>query len=96
MENPFSVDNYVYDDITGAIGHTPLVLLKQLGADLPVPLFAKVEFFNPGGSIKDRIAMNIIDDAEEKGLLKPGGTVVEATSGNTGVGLAIVSAIRGY
>lgn len=86
----------VFDNIIGTIGHTPLVRLSKFDKDLPSPLYAKVEFFNPGGSIKDRIGMNIIDDAERKGLLKPGGTVVEATSGNTGVGLAIVAAIRGY
>lgn len=96
MKLPLSEKQRVYKDITGTIGGTPLVQLKKLGADLPNPLLAKIEFFNPGGSIKDRIAMNIIDDAEEKGLLKPGGTVVEATSGNTGVGLAIVAAMRGY
>ncbi len=93
---PFSKKQRVYDDITGAIGKTPLVQLKKLGANLKSPLFAKIEFFNPGGSVKDRIAINIIDDAEEKGLLKPGGTVVESTSGNTGVGLAIICALRGY
>lgn len=86
----------VYDDIIGTIGKTPLVRLGKLGADLPCPLYAKIEFFNPGGSVKDRIGMNIIDDAERKGKLKPGGTVVEATSGNTGVGLAIICALRGY
>jgi cystathionine beta-synthase len=72
------------------------VRLSKLGVDLPCPLYAKIEFFNPGGSVKDRIGANIIDDAERQGLLKPGGTVVEATSGNTGVGLAIICAIRGY
>ena len=96
MKLPLSEKQRVYKDITGTIGSTPLVQLRKLGADLPNPLLAKIEFFNPGGSIKDRIAMNIIDDAEEKGLLQPGGTVVEATSGNTGVGLAIVAAMRGY
>ena len=96
MKLPLSDKQRVYKDITGTIGSTPLVQLRKLGADLPNPLLAKIEFFNPGGSIKDRIAMNIIDDAEEKGLLEPGGTVVEATSGNTGVGLAIVAAMRGY
>ncbi|MEX1247800.1 MAG: cystathionine beta-synthase [Anaerolineales bacterium] len=86
----------VYDNILGAIGHTPLVRLGKLGRDLPVPLYAKLEFLNPGGSVKDRIGTTIIDAAEREGRLKPGGTVVEATSGNTGVGLAIVCAIRGY
>ena len=93
---PFSNEQRVYQDITGTIGKTPLIQLNKLGADLPNPLFAKVEFFNPSGSIKDRIASNIIDDAEKKGLLKPGGTVVESTSGNTGAALAIICAQRGY
>ncbi len=86
----------VYDDVLQTIGKTPLVRLKRLGRDLPCPLYAKVEFFNPGGSVKDRIAVNIIGEAERSGRLKPGGTVVEATSGNTGVGLAMVCAKKGY
>lgn len=86
----------VYGDILQTIGKTPLVHLKRIGRSLPCPLYAKVEFFNPGGSVKDRIAVNIVQDAENKGLLRPGGTVVEATSGNTGVGLAIVCAQKGY
>ena len=98
MSNPLpeSETLRVYDNILGTIGHTPLVSLSKLGRDLPVPLYAKLEFFNPGGSVKDRIGTTIIDAAESEGRLKPGGTVVEATSGNTGVGLAIVCAIRGY
>ncbi len=86
----------VYDDILQAIGKTPLVRLARLGANLPCPLYAKVEFFNPGGSVKDRIAVNIIEEAERSGRLKPGGMVVEATSGNTGLGLAMVCAKKGY
>src|SRR5512143_2124571 len=86
----------VYDDVLQVIGKTPLVHLRQLGRGLPCPIYAKVESFNPGGSIKDRIAVNIIEEAERSGRLKPGGTVVEATSGNTGVGLAIVCAKKGY
>ncbi len=86
----------VHDDILQSIGNTPLVRLNSVARDLPCPLYAKVEYFNPGGSVKDRIALNIITEAEESGRLKPGGTVVESTSGNTGVGLAIVCAIRGY
>jgi len=78
------------------IGKTPLVRLRRLGSDLPCPLYAKVEFFNPGGSVKDRIAVNIIEEAERTGRLKPGGMVVEATSGNTGLGLAMVCARKGY
>ena len=86
----------VYDDILQTIGKTPLVRLKRLGRDLSCALYAKVEFFNPGGSVKDRIAVNIIEEAERSGRLKPGGTVVEATSGNTGMGLAMVCAKKGY
>ncbi len=86
----------VFDDILQAIGRTPLVRLQRVGRDLPCPLYAKVESLNPGGSVKDRIAVNMIEEAERSGRLKPGGTVVEATSGNTGVGLAMVCAIKGY
>ena len=86
----------VYDNIVDTIGRTPLVRLSRLGRDLASPLYAKVEYFNPGGSVKDRIGLNIINEAEESGRLKPGGTVVESTSGNTGVGLAIICALRGY
>lgn len=86
----------VYDSIVETIGQTPLVRLGRIGRHLPSPLYAKIEFFNPGGSVKDRIAFNIIDEAEKSGRLKPGGTVVESTSGNTGVGLAIISALKGY
>lgn len=86
----------VYDSILETIGNTPLVRLNNIGRDLPCPLYAKVEFFNPGGSVKDRIGLNMIEEAEREGRLKPGGTVVEATSGNTGVGLAIACALKGY
>ena len=78
------------------IGHTPVVPLRRVTYGLPYRVLAKLEFLNPGGSVKDRIGPLMIDDAEAKGLLKPGGTIVEATSGNTGVGLALVAAIRGY
>ncbi len=84
--------------ITELIGRTPLVefakVSKQNGLDTPI--IAKVEFFNPGGSVKDRIAFAMIEDAEKKGILKPGATIIEPTSGNTGVGLALVSAVKGY
>jgi len=86
----------VYDDILETIGRTPLVRLQRLGRDLACPLYAKIEAFNPGGSVKDRIAVNIIEQAERSGSLQPGGTVVEATSGNTGLGLAMVCAQKGY
>ncbi len=93
---PVSTQNRVYDNILQAIGNTPLVQLAKIGRELPASLYVKVEYFNPGGSIKDRIAVNVIEDAERSGRLKPGGTVVEATSGNTGMGLALVCAQKGY
>jgi cystathionine beta-synthase len=86
----------IYDNILGTLGNTPLVRLNKVSRGVRAEIVAKVEFFNPGGSVKDRIGIQIVDDAEAAGLLKPGGTIVEATSGNTGVGLAIVAAIRGY
>ncbi|MGD8603137.1 MAG: cystathionine beta-synthase [Anaerolineales bacterium] len=91
-----SEDLRVYGDVRGAIGDTPLVRLNKVASDLGCTLYAKLEMLNPGGSIKDRIAFNIIENYEKEGRLKPGGTVVEATSGNTGVGLAIACAIKGY
>ena len=84
------------DNITQAIGHTPIVRLNTVARDVASRIFVKLEFMNPGGSMKDRVAVQIIRDAEEKGLLKPGGVIVEATSGNTGMGLAMVGATRGY
>ncbi len=78
------------------IGGTPLVPLRHIGRDLPVPVLAKCEHLNPGGSVKDRLAKAIVDDAEARGVLRAGMTLIEATAGNTGVGLAIVAATRGY
>ena len=86
----------VFNNIIDTIGNTPLVRLNRLTRDCKATVLAKVEAFNPGGSVKDRIAVAIMDEAESKGLLKPGGTIVEATSGNTGTGLAMVAAVRGY
>ena len=84
--------------LTDLIGNTPLLELAGFSAEkgLETPIVAKVEYFNPGGSVKDRIALAMIEDAEKKGLLKPGATIIEPTSGNTGVGLALVSAVKGY
>ena len=93
---PVSSEKRVYDNVLGAMGNTPLVRLNRIGRDLPCPLYAKLELMNPGGSVKDRVGAFIIDQAEKRGELKPGGTVVEATSGNTGVGLAIAAALKGY
>lgn len=84
------------ENIIQAIGNTPLVRLNRVTAGLSSTIYAKCEFMNPGGSVKDRIGWWLIEDAEKKGLLKPGGTVVEATSGNTGMGLAITAAVKGY
>jgi len=86
----------IIPDISRAIGNTPLVKLRKIVDENSATVLAKAEFMNPGGSIKDRMALYIIEDAEKKGLLKPGGTIVENTSGNTGVGVAIISAIKGY
>jgi cystathionine beta-synthase len=91
-----SEEKRVYDNILGAIGMTPLVRLGRIAHELACPLYAKMELLNPGGSVKDRVGLYIIEQAEKRGELKPGGTVVEATSGNTGVGLAIASALKGY
>ena len=84
--------------LTELIGKTPLLELNKFSAQkgLQNPIIAKVEYFNPGGSVKDRIALAMIEDAEQKGILKPGATIIEPTSGNTGVGLALVSAVKGY
>ena len=84
--------------LTDLIGNTPLLELRTFSAaqGLSTPIVAKVEYFNPGGSVKDRIALAMIEDAEQRGILKPGATIIEPTSGNTGVGLALVSAVKGY
>src|SRR5215471_6973549 len=82
--------------ILAHIGRTPLVPLERIGRDLPVRIMVKCEHLNPGGSVKDRIALAIVDDAERRGALQPGATLIEATAGNTGMGLALVASIRGY
>ncbi len=82
--------------ILDQIGRTPLIALRRIGSDLPVPVLVKCEHMNPGGSVKDRIALAIVDDAERRGVLSPGATLIEATAGNTGMGLALVAAVRGY
>ncbi|MBR4517094.1 MAG: pyridoxal-phosphate dependent enzyme, partial [Bacteroidaceae bacterium] len=88
----------IYKSITDLIGSTPLVELDTFAKNrnLKANVIAKVEYFNPGGSVKDRIALSMILDAEQKGILKAGGTIIEPTSGNTGVGLSLVGAVRGY
>src|SRR6202040_2673255 len=85
----------IYNNILGTIGKTPIVRIQRL-APKHVTMYVKCEFFNPLGSVKDRLAIGIIEDAERKGTLKPGQTVIEATSGNTGIALAMVCAAKGY
>src|SRR3954467_14395499 len=82
--------------VLDAIGHTPIVKHNKVAAHVKSDIYVKMEYLNPGGSMKDRVALNIIRDAERRGLLQPGGTIVEATSGNTGAGLAMIAATRGY
>ena len=85
-----------YDNILSLIGNTPLVSIDQISKEVQGKFLAKLEYFNPGNSIKDRIALRMITDAEKEGKLKPGGTIIEATSGNTGMGLACIAAAKGY
>ena len=85
-----------HNNILGLIGRTPLVRLNKLNKELKPLILAKIEFSNPGGSVKDRVGLAMIEDAETKGILKPGYTIVEATSGNTGIGLALAGAVKGY
>ncbi|AKF79704.1 cysteine synthase [Myxococcus fulvus] len=88
--------NNIYPDVTQLIGRTPIVRLSRIGTPEEATLLAKVEFFNPGGSVKDRIGLAMLEDAENHGRLRPGMTIVEPTSGNTGVALAMVAAVKGY
>lgn len=86
----------IKNNILETIGNTPLVRLNSITGDLPCPVLAKIEYFNPGNSIKDRMAIKMVETAEAEGKLKPGGTIIECTSGNTGMGLALAAAVRGY
>ncbi len=86
----------IYENILQTIGDTPVVKLQRVGADLPVELYGKCEFLNPGGSLKDRIALRMVEKLEAEGRLTPGDTLVEPTSGNTGIGLAMTAAVKGY
>jgi len=99
-ENPRVESNFatmaIYENILQTIGNTPLVKINQLTKDFPCTVLAKVETTNPGNSIKDRMALKMIEDAEKSGALKPGGVIIEGTSGNTGMGLAIAAVIKGY
>src|SRR5438552_3562649 len=85
-----------YPTILGLVGGTPVVRLQKLGRNLAPTLLVKLEFLNPGGSNKDRIGLRMIEAAEQEGKLRPGGTIIEPTSGNTGVGLALAAAVKGY
>ena len=86
----------IYNNILEVIGQTPMVRLNKVGNEFPVEILAKCEFLNPGGSVKERVAYRMIEDAERSGRIKPGDTLIEATSGNTGIGLAMASAVKGY
>lgn len=86
----------IYDNILQVVGNTPVVKLHRLGAECPAELYAKCEFLNPGGSVKDRIAVRMVDGLEESGRVRPGTTLIEPTSGNTGAGLAMTAAVKGY
>lgn len=90
------MDSQIYDNICQLVGRTPIVRLNRIPQDGWAELLVKLEFFNPGGSVKDRIGVSMIEAAEQEGLLNPGGTIVEPTSGNTGIGLAMVAASKGY
>src|SRR5256714_12884350 len=86
----------MHETILQSVGRTPLVRLRRLTEGLPAAVYAKVESLNPGGSVKDRVGLAMITEAERRGWLRPGGTIIEATAGNTGIGLAMVAAVRGY
>src|SRR5690554_5216408 len=86
----------VYDNVLQTIGNTPLIRLHKVVSSLPCPVYAKVDFFNPGNSIKDRMALKMLEVAEQEGKIKPGGTIIEGTSGNTGMGLALAAIVKGY
>ncbi|MDG1781874.1 MAG: cysteine synthase family protein, partial [Flavobacteriales bacterium] len=86
----------VFNNVLESIGDTPMIRLNEIAKDLPGTIYAKVEYFNPGNSVKDRMALKMLEDAEKSGAIKPGGTVIECTSGNTGMGLALACVVKGY
>src|SRR5574343_960926 len=86
----------IKQNILETIGNTPLIKLNKITRDLPGTILAKVDYFNPGNSIKDRMALKMVEVAEQEGKLKPGGTIIEGTSGNTGMGLALAAVVKGY
>ncbi|MFT4754172.1 MAG: cystathionine beta-synthase [Salibacteraceae bacterium] len=89
-------DKKVYDNILGTIGNTPMVRLNEIAKDIPGTILGKIEYFNPGNSVKDRMGLKMVEDAEANGTLKPGGTIIECTSGNTGMGIALAAIVKGY
>src|SRR5438552_3072367 len=95
-DHPFPDRRRARESVLEAIGGTPLIRLRKVAPASGARLYAKVESFNPGGSVKDRIGIRMVEAAEQAGLLRPGGTIVEPTAGNTGVGLAIAAAVKGY
>src|SRR5690606_29281687 len=96
MRPTMTVHEGVLDSICDAVGWTPMVRLSRIGRNLPCELLGKCEFLNPGGSVKDRIGVRMLLDAETSGRIKPGDTLIEPTSGNTGIGLALAAAVKGY
>src|SRR5690606_26037310 len=96
LSNRVSRNRQPYESVLETIGWTPLIRLTRVTRGIRTPVYGKAEFFNPGGSVKDRIGLPIIEQAERDGKLKPGGVIVEGTSGNTGIGLAIAAALKGY
>ena len=96
VESPTTSSSRIAGDITQLVGHTPMLRLGRVVPSGSADVFTKLEFLNPGGSVKDRAALGMILDAEARGLLRPGSTIVEATAGNTGVGLALIGVNRGY
>src|SRR5436309_15178512 len=96
VSSVISMHSQIYDNICQVIGNTPIVRLNRIPKENWAEMLVKLESFNPGGSVKDRIGLSMIEAAEREGRLKPGGTIVEATSGNTGIGLAMVCAAKGY
>ena len=86
----------IYNSIIETIGNTPMIRLNRVAKDIKGEVLVKVEYFNPGNSMKDRMAIKMVEDAEKEGILKPGGTIIEGTSGNTGMGLALAAVAKGY
>ncbi|UTW67283.1 pyridoxal-phosphate dependent enzyme [bacterium SCSIO 12643] len=86
----------IFNNVLETIGNTPMIKLNKIAEDIPGTILGKVEYFNPGNSVKDRMGLKMVEDAEEKGLLKPGGTIIECTSGNTGMGIALAAIVKGY